>query len=227
MVFDTGHAGGPGANIFFDGNATPNPDWYLHFGAAAPGNAMGLCRPSQGAGASQRIGRKVCLKSLFMRWRIKEAKNDSTDPMGSGIRLVIFLDTQSNGALPIASDLFQTTGYGSLSAVRTGGVHSAQFINNIENSQRFRILYDKIVMINSPSVATYNAAGPEVAQGMYRQSKEKMWSKYLRLKNIEIEMAGDTSNPNLCKSNALHCAVTPIGGPIYITGVFRTRFTDV
>lgn len=209
---------GPGPNNSFNGNDDPNK-WYI---LATEGS---LCRIKQGAGPDERIGRKVCLKSLFMRWRLKEGTNDQTDPMGGGARILILLDTQSNGTLPTAEDVFQTSGYKTTSNIKTGGVQNAQYLMNISNSQRFRVLYDKHILINSPSLATYSTA--PAAAGMHRAFKEKYWSKYIKLPSIDIEMGNTGQEVGICKSNQIHCCVCPSGGPIFITGVFRVRFTDV
>ena len=142
---------------------------------------------------------------------------------------MVLLDTQTNGVLPNIADVLDTSpNDASASGLNTGGIAPSLFNMSIENSQRFKVLLDKTVMISSPSGANFNVAGPPVAAtGMFRQNKDRYWSKYMKLPNIEIEMAGDSSNPNACKSNSIHILVYPVGGPTYISGCFRTRFTDV
>lgn len=218
----------PGANQPF--KASDNR-WYCNIGSttlANPNGWVGICRPSQGPGASQRIGRKVCLKSLQMRWRFREGIDDNTDSLGAGARVIVLLDTQTNGTLPKIDDVLDISGgAGSASNSNTGGINGAQLNMSIENSQRFRALLDKHILISSPSGANFNTANPPVGSGMFRQNKERYWAKWMKLPNIEIEMGGDNSNPTICKSNSIHVLVYPTGGPTFISGNFRTRFTDV
>ena len=224
--------GAPGANNAFRGDN--NDDWYLHVGqrdvvdGASADQWQGLCRPYQGPGPSQRIGRKVCLKSILMRIKLQEVHNAPPDtPTSGGVRMILFIDTQANGALPKQEDLFSPTliGVATQSGVNAGGVGNEQNCSNLENSQRFRILMDKTIQINS---ATINVSDIDTNWiGFHRQQKVKLWSKYMKLPNIEIEMAGAESNYVNCKSNALHWCVKPFGAPIFISGRFRVRYTDV
>lgn len=229
---------GPGENAAFNGDENT---WYQAIGCVnvADFNAntcTGVCRPSQGSGASQRIGRKVCLKSLQMRWRLTEGRiadevgDDGVNKrIGCGARIVVFLDTQANGTIGAASEFFdQQIAQFTASQLHFGGINAVQHNQSIENSQRFKILMDKVIMIPpSGSVAQYDNNDPQTVVGASFASKERLWNKWLRLPNVEIEMAGSTSNPNNCKSNAVHVIVKPIGGNVYISGNFRTRFTDV
>jgi len=229
---------GPGLNVPFNGD---DNTWFQALGcqdvdAFSADTCTGVCRPSQGSGATQRIGRKVCLKSLQMRWRLQEglifdAEDDDgrNRRLGCGARIIVMLDTQANGTLGTQNEFFDG-GVNSFSNSdkHYGGINAIQLNQSIENSQRFKILLDKVVMIPpSGSAAEFDNETPLGLHGSMAAQKEKIWNKWLRLPNVEIEMAGSTSNPNNCKSNAVHVLVKPLGGNIYISGNFRTRFTDV
>lgn len=222
--------GGDGPNVNIPFNGTTEQRWYINKGNQSADDNLqgGCCRPTQGAGAQQRIGRKICLKSLFMRWHFKEALASNTDVLGGGARILVLLDTQANGAYPTDGNVFGGTS-GSSSAATTGGIDQAMRLQDIENSQRFRVLMDKIVMVSSPSGVNFNTAADPgvVSTGVFRQTKSKYYSKYLKLPNIEIEMGGDKANITLCKTNCVHILVCPVGGPMWISANIRTRFSDL
>lgn len=225
-------AGIPGTNVAFDGD---EQTWYMNIGklnkdSMGLNDAVGICRPEQGAAATERIGRKICMKSLVMRWCFREADIAAGDNMGPGLgaRIMVILDTQANGTLPKQTDFFDASGLNTKTASDDdkGGIEATQLNQNIENSQRFKILLDKICKIpQSATTLTYDEG--DTHQGSQLQRKCTYWSKFLRLPNVEIELAGDSGNPTTCKSNAVHILVKPIGGKIYISGNFRSRFTDV
>lgn len=82
-----------------------------------------------GAGGSQRVGRKVTIKSLLIRYQNKLAP---TSVGGSPIRILVVYDKQANGAAPAITDILLTD--------------SANSPNNIGNSDRFVTLSDQITM---------------------------------------------------------------------------------
>lgn len=222
---------GPGQDGEFNGFSGNN--WFLVAsqtplaGGPAPDNWVGLCRPAQGAGAQNRIGRKITLTSVTFRMKMQESADVVQNiNQGGGARLILFIDTQANGTYPSTSTFFDATvTANSGSALASGGIGAEQLLNNIENTQRFKILMDKEIYINSSSVQAFDGVGN--LNGGLIQGKTKYYKKYIKLPNIEIEMGGSTSNPNLCKSNALHLAVRPIGAKTFINIVGRTRFSDM
>jgi len=80
-----------------------------------------------GSGATDRIGRKLVMKSMYMRATVRAG----TGSAGSGpIRCIIFYDKQSNGAAPAATDLLLANEFNSQ--------------NNLSNRDRFVVLSDEI-----------------------------------------------------------------------------------
>lgn len=107
-------------------NIDVNPIGFPAFGATS-GTLTLLNGCVQGAGASNRISRRVTLRSVQLRGRIQMA---ATTTGASPIRLIVFYDRQSNGAAPSATDLL------------TG--NSISDFTNLSNNRRFLIVADEI-----------------------------------------------------------------------------------
>jgi len=84
---------------------------------------------AQGVGESQRVGRKVVVKSIHARWTIQPNANTW---LGSTVRLLLVQDTQCNGAAATYSGVGGVLESDSVTAFR-----------NLENSNRFIIHMDK------------------------------------------------------------------------------------
>lgn len=80
-----------------------------------------------GSAATERIGRKVFMKTLFIRF----VGSRTTAPLvgDSPVRMVIVYDKQSNAVAPLATDILQND--------RISG------LTNLSNAERFRIVMDK------------------------------------------------------------------------------------
>lgn len=98
--------------------------------------------------ASGRIGRKVNIKSIYVRGTFQMAASST----GSGqCRMLLFWDKQANGALCSVTDVLATDAFTA--------------VNNISNTDRFMTISDQI--INPITVAT---AGPsQVAFQIYKK----------------------------------------------------------
>lgn len=81
---------------------------------------------AQGASQSQRIGRKVMLKSVWIKGRM----SSGTTTTIAGWRWAIVYDRQSNKAAPVFNDIFDTTGFDTM--------------KRDDNKDRFIILSDNI-----------------------------------------------------------------------------------
>jgi len=94
-----------------------------------------LNAPVPGSGANQRIGRKICLKSIQLRLSLRywvEVTGTAPDVVpGSGVRVLLVWDKQTNGTAVTTTTLFASTDY-SLALI------------NMDNRDRFAILMDKV-----------------------------------------------------------------------------------
>lgn len=97
---------------------------------------------AQGTDFTDRIGRKINIKSIHMKYYI-QAYNNVDVPLGDIIRVMLVWDYQTNGALAAVTDVLT-------SADVLSGV-------NLTNRERFKILYDKR---HTMGAIEYTAAAP-------------------------------------------------------------------
>jgi len=95
--------------------------------ASANGSTPFLVNPViQGSSATTRIGRRILMKSLYIRWF---AQLVSTTTGGTPYRMLVVYDSQTNGTAPAVTDV-----------VLTDEITSPM---NLNNSRRFKTLCDK------------------------------------------------------------------------------------
>lgn len=92
-----------------------------------PGATFLLNGLTTGALATNRIGRKVTLKSLYIRATVQLA---TTSVRGANIRMVVFYDKQANGTAPAVTDVLADDSFYSP--------------NNLSNRDRFVVLCDHV-----------------------------------------------------------------------------------
>lgn len=97
-----------------------------------------------GDGESDRDGRKVLLKSIHIRGAMYRLTETS---IGSDLvaRLIVFLDTQTNGA-EAAPELL----------INTGAVHPEYAYRNMQQTKRFKVLKDGIFVLSQNAAAGGN-----------------------------------------------------------------------
>lgn len=128
-------------------------------------NGVCLNAPSQGADIMQRLGRKITIRSIYLRMKVTAAAtwaynagppqswNDTSLPnQGGGIaRLLMVYDKQANGYPSILYKnevlaQFGTAGIPGNSALNYIGVDAAM---NLSNRERFIVLFDKTFVIDN------------------------------------------------------------------------------
>lgn len=101
-------------------------------------NLLSVNLVGQGTGASQRVGRKLTITSLFIKAFIS-LREESTTP-SVVVRMIVYQDMQCNGTgLARVADLIESSGNETL---YLGYM-------NLANRGRFRILANKIVTLNA------------------------------------------------------------------------------
>ncbi len=87
---------------------------------------------AHGNGQSQRIGRKIMVTKLSVRWNAQLVAVDDVEaaPLPVRVRLVFYIDKQCNGTALTSSDLFADTG------------PDIDQYRNLANAKRFKILKD-------------------------------------------------------------------------------------
>lgn len=100
---------------------------FISFGATAFETGVLLNGLIPDSTASGRIGRKVCLKSLLVRWSINMG---TTSTGGTPVRILVVYDKQANATAPAITDILLADHFLSQ--------------NNLSNRDRFVTIFDQI-----------------------------------------------------------------------------------
>lgn len=134
-------------------------------------------------GDSGRIGRKVWIKSIWVRFEyfLPQQQNQGDIGVGDQLRIIMILDKQANGAPATVLNILKT-------AVK-------ESFRNLTNTGRFRIFYDKNVVLNRRVAVTdgTNTSTSPTVIGHFE--------KYTRIKNVPIEFDGSTGALSEVRSN--------------------------
>lgn len=104
---------------------------------------IGIIGP--GTGPSDRIGRKLTVTKIYLRWAWAMAAGATG---GSPCRVIVFYDKQANGVAPAITDLLLSDGFSSA--------------NNLTYRDRFVVLMDLLTPSISSSLTPWAVAGSEV-----------------------------------------------------------------
>lgn len=121
-----------------------------------------------GTDFTDRIGRKIIMKSLYLRCSLEPA--DNSNLANSTVRVFVVYDMQTNGAIPAITDILKSA-------------HPLAQLN-LNNRDRFKILYDKLWTPGAVS----NTATQSFAYGPLVTSFKK-WKKL----NLETIYGGTTA----------------------------------
>lgn len=104
------------------------------YNANTTGDIRCLALPTLGTDMTNRIGRKIVLKSVYIKGMVQmeSAANPTTADLATGnlTRIIIFADMQPNGALPAVTDVLNSA--------------LPQSHLNLNNRDRFKIYCDKM-----------------------------------------------------------------------------------
>lgn len=89
----------------------------------------------QGTAQSSRIGRKITIRSLDVRGGMILPSTGLTDDMDNRLRIVFYIDTQTNGASATVPEIFRP--------LPSIGVVSIFSFYELSNESRFQIIYDE------------------------------------------------------------------------------------
>ncbi len=164
---------------------------------------------AQGVTESQRIGRKLWVKTVRMKGLITSSSvADAATLAGCSdvMRFMVLLDKQCNGALPTGTITFQTDVWNSF--------------RNMENASRYEALYDKTVNVK-PNAAAGTAAANDVEPGLFGCHFN------LTGLNVPVEFSSDTGAIGTIRSNNLvFCYASANAFAKFNLTKFRVMFTD-
>lgn len=180
------------------------------------GNYVGTINNiSQGTGETQRIGRKVIIRSLSLRGEVKMPNEANTVLNAASIncdvvRLMIVQDKQTNGNVANLTDIF------SYNFSSGSPVVDWRAFRTMDNINRFKILVDKTFKINNQIFTAGGGSAPlnEIAYNIYRKCY------------IPIEMKGSTANVADMMSNSVSIYLVSGNGLATWNGIARVRFSD-
>lgn len=165
---------------------------------------------SAGSGMNQRIGRVASMKSLMLRLQYYP---ESASSSYGHIRTCLVYDAQANGVAPVYADIFRSlSAAGAVASTTDSGL-------NLDNRQRFRILFDSLQQVGGASTATAITNN----QGMPNRI-----DSYKKL-NLPIQFKSDSSLIGDIATGALYlvmCSSSPAGLGVNAVWNTRLRYTD-
>ncbi len=137
----------------------------------------------RGDGDSERIGRKVWIKSIHVRFEyfLPQQTNQADIGVGDQLRIMMIQDKQANGAPSTVLNILET-------AVK-------ESYRNLANSSRYRVFYDRNVVLNRRVAVTdgTNTSTSPTVIGHFE--------KYTRINTVPIEFDGATGALSEIRSN--------------------------
>lgn len=126
-------------------------------GATAPTSArfMLLNGLKPGSGINERIGRRILMKSLYVRGTVYGPNGSKTPPFN--VRMICILDKQANAVQPQITDILREFDKNS------GAVTDYSTPVNISNAARFSVVLDKT--FTGQNYSTDIATGPNFSAG--------------------------------------------------------------
>lgn len=149
-----------------------------------------FCLVPQGTTDVTRIGNKIKICNLDMKFAL--SLDDETSPTtavtSANIRMIVYIDKQTNGAAAAVTDVLTSATIGSF--------------RNMDTVDRFKILWDKNFNL-TPRTAYYNSTGNErhVGVGAFFW-KKKRWNL-----DLPVHYSSTTGAITELKSNNIGCIV--------------------
>lgn len=165
----------------------------------------------QGDGESQRDGRKIKMHSLHLRGQL-QLNQEANVGIPQVARLAIVVDKQTNAAQMNAEDAFLDTPTGSQSPFA---------FRNLQNSQRFDVLYDKIYTFNRTSSAG-NGTTDNDSSAVIKVFKIDIT---IPEKCSYVNYVGTTENVNVISDNSIHVLAWGSSTNLNIKYESRIRFS--
>jgi len=176
-------------------DAAPNSTLAAGLATWGTGGLLNGC--ANGSDASTRIGRKITMKSILVKY---SAKLQATSTGGSPIRILVVYDKQANATAPVITDILLTDHFLSQ--------------NNLSNRDRFTTIFDHVsqpVSVNSEYC---------VADTLYKRiNLETMFNAG------SAGTIGDITSGSVYIFVA-QSADIGVAGPLFASRV-RVRYTDV
>jgi len=219
--------------------------WSTALGADLPATAMtsnswwigqSLINTKQGQGPSNRIGRKFGLQNIFTKFGVSIVPDSLAAGMNYYVRVMIIKDSQYNGGITKAADLFEPV-VGESALLNAGGNYPMAEMLNMSNSQRFRIVRDSTF----PLERDWGGFSPnEVPANSTYSGGYSAYREFYDYTPQDIEQVGAGAGISGIKScnyllafnvfgftgRATDNTVTVNPANVYVWGNSRARYTD-
>lgn len=159
----------------------------------------------QSAGEEARVGRKCTLTSIHLKYVVTLPNTTGANNTDDGLRLIVYLDKQCNGASAAVTDILEDATYLSY--------------NNLANKNRFQILMDRYHDVS----ATAGGIGATTADSSGEKAVTYQWHMRCR---IPIEFSGATTAISEVRSNNVGVLAITDGGRMDLSSSARVRFAD-
>ncbi len=162
---------------------------------------------AQGVTESERVGRKCTIRQILWRGNISIPLNELEGGPGPGdrVRLIMYMDKQTNGATATQAGILESTVYDSY--------------RNLANSGRFNILLDKWITLN------YNTC-THFAVNSFSHAKVNRQFSFFKKCSIPLEFDNTTGALTELRSNNVGILIMCENGDAGITSQVRVRFSD-
>lgn len=186
--------------------------------AITPVTVCQLLNPlSQGDTQITREGGKVQATSIQGRYIVT---TDADNLQGNVCRIIIFWDSQANGTTPQFSDVLDTT------TITSAAANTIYAPYNLNKVPRFKILYDKTLVLN-PELDLTTAAGTVVSAVPRSSPMHKFKIPLKRIVNYGLGNAGDATDISTNSLWGLYLSDIPAASqPPSITIGTRFLFKD-
>jgi membrane-bound inhibitor of C-type lysozyme len=164
------------------------------------GQTFLLLNCANGTGATDRIGRSISLHDCHFSYRVIPNANTT----GSWVRILLVYDTQTNGAVPGATDVLD-------SAAITSNA-------NANNRTRFKFLYDKSHFIAANSTATQAVT--------FYDKPTTVMNQQCSLKGKKVEFMGTTNAITDIDKGGIFLVYIGTDTAVLTVFNFRTQFFD-
>ena len=171
-----------------------------------------------GTGPDDRIGRKVTIRSVQLHWGLLNDSVATTTPQISPARTMIVYDKQSNGT---------AASYGDIMADQLGDDDQPWSFRNLDNKDRFIILYDSFAATTAGDTKTRDSVRVNYAGGdsaLNVTDSEVYFGKVYRTMELPVVYSGDASGVPL--SGALYVVCSGRGRSGKQKFLSRVRYVD-
>lgn len=158
---------------------------------------------NQGTGESQRIGRRVTIRSIAWKYTIRFIPNQAPLNTDDTVRIILYWDRQANGATASVADILEDADYNSF--------------YNLVSQNRFRILMDRKYNMNP------TGTGDGTTTDVFGTAKE---GRFYKKCSIPIEYSSSSGVMTEIRSNNI--GILMISRAVNLCsmeGIMRLRFT--